>query len=105
MTLYRHCKLVEVHDEMAEQMNTGVVVDDTSNDQNFELDMADNNPEKEWGPEDFVPNEETEDAPWDREDKAFANSKLTNILDVREVIEPTKPDRRFSFFTTGLALV
>lgn len=56
MTLCRNCKLVEVYDEMAEQMNTGVVVDDTSNDQNFELDMADDNLEKEWGPEDFVPN-------------------------------------------------
>lgn len=52
-----------------------------------------------------MPNEETEDEPWDREDNVFANSKLTNILDVREVIEPIKPDRRFSFFTTGLALV
>lgn len=67
--------------------------------------MADDNLEKEWGPEDFVPNEETEDEPWDREDKVFTNSKLTNILDVKEVIEPIKPDRRFSFFTTGLALV
>lgn len=65
---------MEVHDKMGEPINMGVAADDNINDENFNLDAVDDDMDREWRPEDFVHDEETEDdEPWDREDEMFAD--------------------------------
>lgn len=65
---------------MGEQTNTDVVTDDNIDDGNFEPNAANNDLNKEWGLKDFVPDEETKDELWDREDEVFSDAELTKHL-------------------------
>lgn len=85
------CELVEVHDELGEPMNTGVVMMTISTLKIPSQRM----PMTTWtgseGLEDFVLGEETKnDEPWDREDKVFVDAKLMSVVDVVELSEPGK---------------
>lgn len=92
MTLCRHYELVEVHDEISEWMNMGVVADNNIDDGNFESDEANNDLNREWELEGFLPDEETKNCGIERI-KCLPMSNLPNgglerdILRVSMLIE------------------
>lgn len=87
-------------------MHTGVIVDDYIHDGNSKPYAADNDLDREWGPEDFVLDKETkDDEPWDRDNEVFADIKLTCVVDVRELIDVGKNWGRCLIQSHGFQLI